>query len=58
MPKTVVFSFHYVVNFQMQDLTNLEENTKSKALQTKNKLQMDKSKAKEETNENVVALEN
>jgi len=27
-------------------------------LETKNKLQMDKSKAEEETNENVVALEN
>jgi hypothetical protein len=58
MPKMVVFSFHYVVNFQMQEPLDLEENTKPKALKIENKLQMDKSKAKEETNENVVALEN
>jgi hypothetical protein len=42
----------------MQEPLDLEENTKPKALKIENKLQMDKSKAKEETNENVVALEN
>jgi hypothetical protein len=37
MPKTVEFSFHSLIIFQMQEPTNLEENTKSPRHQKRKK---------------------
>ncbi len=58
MLEIIVFSFHYVVIFQMQEPIDLEENTKSLMRKRQNKLQMDKSKAEEETSEIVATPKN
>jgi hypothetical protein len=58
MLKTIVFSFCSVVIFQIQKLTEFENNTRSPRHQRQKKLQMDKSKVEEEINENVVASKN